>query len=145
MMDADKLRASLIKHEGRKRYPYLDTARKITIGIGHNLSDRGLSDQIIEAIFAEDLGSVIADLNHRIPWWTTQDEVRQRVLAELCFNMGIERLCLFVRMLEAMRGKDYSAAARELLESRWREQVHPTRAGTLAYQLMNGQDPPEAA
>jgi GH24 family phage-related lysozyme (muramidase) len=31
-------------HEGRRAFPWYDSAGKISIGIGRNLSDRGLSD-----------------------------------------------------------------------------------------------------
>ena len=42
------------KHEGVSVYPYADTVGKITIGVGRNLSDRGLEADEIEALFATD-------------------------------------------------------------------------------------------
>jgi lysozyme len=57
--------------------------------------------------------------------------VRQRVLANMCFNLGISRLKGFVRMLSALRRKDFAAAAREMRSSKWAEQVG-ARAERLA-------------
>ena len=50
-----KLHQSLITHESCRYYPYIDSVGKITIGIGYNLSDRGMTDDWINQQYKEDV------------------------------------------------------------------------------------------
>ena len=43
------------RHEGRRQFPYYDTRGKLTIAVGRNLNDRGLADDEIDYLFANDL------------------------------------------------------------------------------------------
>jgi lysozyme len=54
------------------------------------------------------------------------------VLVEMIFNMGVKGLMSFRRMLAALGRADYQEAAREMLNSRWAEQV-----GARAVELAN--------
>ena len=49
---SEKLRAMLIRHEGLKLRAYLCPAGKITVGVGRNLEDAGISEK--EALFLLD-------------------------------------------------------------------------------------------
>jgi len=49
-----KLKQSLVKHESYSKFPYTDTMGKITIGIGYNLTDRGVTDDWITEQFNND-------------------------------------------------------------------------------------------
>jgi lysozyme len=71
--------------------------------------------------------------------------MRQRVLANMCFNMGIGRLFGFKKALVAMRQGKFSIAADEMLDSKWaREDVgigtpdKPGRALRLANMMRQG-------
>ena len=55
----------------------------------------------------------------------------------MCFNMGITKLMTFKKMLRALDGADYAAAAKEMLNSRWAEQVKG-RAAYLAGVMTSG-------
>ena len=45
LSEFSKMALALIEHhEGRRAFPYYDSVGKISIGIGRNLADRGLSD-----------------------------------------------------------------------------------------------------
>ena len=48
-MNKVKLAEQLKKHEGIKLKPYTDTVGKLTLGIGRNLEDKGITEQ--EALF----------------------------------------------------------------------------------------------
>ncbi len=139
-MDLEKLRAQLTKHEGVRLRFYIDTEGNVTIGRGHNLSAKGISITVAELMYQEDVAEVITALDRRFPWWQQEDEVRQRVMADLAFNMGTGKLAFFIRMLDAWQRHDYAEAARELLASRWAQQVKGTRAGKLALMLKTGED-----
>ena len=47
-MNRDRLRAQLVLHEGSRLKPYRDTVGKLTIGIGRNLDDVGLSEDEVD-------------------------------------------------------------------------------------------------
>jgi lysozyme len=128
----------VIRHEGKKNKPYLDTKGKLTIGVGRNLTDRGLSDDEIMFLLTNDLMDCAADLHMAFDWFESLDEVRTDVMLELCFNMGLTTLLEFEKMLAAMARKDYKTAAKELLDSQWRKDVGPTRSNVLANQLRTG-------
>ncbi len=129
--EREALAAGLRLDEGVRRFPYTETVGKLTIGVGRNLSDRGLSDDEIDYLLQNDITLVIDDLNRALPWWVELSPVRQRVLANMAFNLGLSRLKGFTRMLSAMRRKDFAAAAQEMRSSKWAEQVG-ARAERLA-------------
>ena len=43
------------RHEGRRQFPYYDKRGKLSIAVGRNLNDRGLADDEIDYLFANDL------------------------------------------------------------------------------------------
>ena len=65
LLQAQKLKTSITLHEKRTNYPYLDTAipPRITIGIGYNLSDRGIDDDWIDQKYNEDVNFFYKEIN----------------------------------------------------------------------------------
>lgn len=139
-MDLIKLRAMLASEESIRFKPYTDSVGKLTIGIGHNLTDNGISQAICDAMFQEDIYEVMDDLDKELPWWQNLDDVRARVFADLCFNMGITTLCTFTKMINASVSQDWSVAAIELRNSKWFTDVGPIRGNKLVNMLLTGQD-----
>ena len=139
-MDVARLKKVLIRHEGLRLKPYRDTVGKLTIGVGRNLEDRGITKE--EALFMlhNDIKAVIEELDRRIPWWRELDDIRQEVLVNMAFNLGVPRLMRFKRFLSALERRDYEKAAEEMLDSRWAEQVK-RRAKELAYAMRHGKYP----
>lgn len=138
-MNLDKLAADLTRDEGRKATLYLDTRGIPTIGIGHNLKAKPLSEAAIDQIFRDDVADVERDLDARVPWWRTLSEVRQRVLANMCFNLGIEGLLGFKHTLAAIQEGRYDAAADLMAESLWDRQVG-ARADRLESMMRHDRD-----
>lgn len=135
--DPAKLRADLIRDEGRRSHPYRCTAGKLTIGIGHNLDDAGLSDAAIDFIYSQDEAACAADLDRALPWWRTLSEARQRALINMRFNLGLPRLLGFKQMLAALQQGDYQTAAAQALDSQWAKQVGD-RAVRIALLIREG-------
>jgi lysozyme len=119
----DKLIIFLKKHEGVRLFPYTDTVGKLTIGVGRNLTDNGISGDEAEYMFKNDIDRVINDLNIHLPWYKNLSENRQIVLIDMCFNIGIFRLLGFKKTLAFMELGDYENAAVEMLASKWAGQV----------------------
>lgn len=154
--DRDKLEAELTRDEGKRLKAYRDTKGKWSIGIGHNLTDcgteplpRGLLDVLANGIneaendllFDHDINRAEADLDRCLPWWRSLDPVRQRVMLNMCFNMGIgdknHGLLSFVNTLGMIQRKEYSRAGAAMLNSKWAKEVG-MRADRLADMMTTG-------
>tara|TARA_B100000212_G_C27122290_1_gene425426 strand:+ start:148 stop:576 length:429 start_codon:yes stop_codon:yes gene_type:complete len=126
-------------HEGVRGKVYKDHLGIETIGVGRNLVDRGLSEDEIDYLLANDIQIVENELDNGLSWWRDLDEVRQRALADLAFNMGLPRLHGFVKMLDGLQRRDYHAAADELLDSKYAKQVG-ARSERVAQMIRTGED-----
>ncbi len=136
-MNRDRLTEQLIRDEGMRLKPYQDTVGKWTIGVGRNLTDRGITQTEAIAMLNRDID--VADLECRanLPWFDTLDQVRQGVLVNMAFNLGISRLMQFKNTLALVQAHDYEAASIQMLQSKWAEQVG-NRALRLADQMRRG-------
>ncbi len=135
-MNRDPLKGELIVDEGLRLKPYRCPAGKLTIGIGRNLDDRGITEAEAMVLLDNDIAIVEAELDHALPWWRTLPDAPARALANMAFNMGVPRLLGFRRMLEALRHGDYTTAAEEAQNSRWATQVGP-RAQRVGRRLLS--------
>jgi lysozyme len=162
-----RLDSQLILHEGLKLLPYDDATGKtvkpgehyrgkLTIGIGRNLDGNPLSGPEIafighncreQAITKEqalyllnnDVNGVCRDLDNNLPWWRSLDEVRGRVLADMCFNMGVTKLLVFKNTLSFVRTGNYGSAADNMKKSLWYSQVGD-RGKRLTRMMRTGED-----
>jgi lysozyme len=117
--------------------PYHCTSGKLTIGWGHNLQDNGIKPKIAEMLLDDDIADATRELFIVLPWLEAVDPVRQSVLINMAFNMGVPKLVGFAKMLAALRARKFETAAIEMLDSRWAEQVGD-RALRLAEQMRTG-------
>lgn len=140
--DRDTLIRQLRLHEGERLRPYRCSAGKLTIGVGRNLEDRGITREESAMLLANDIAAVDAELVRRLPWVTQLDPVRRRVLIDMAFNLGMGGLMEFRRTLAAVAEGRYQHAAGMMLESRWASQVGE-RAQRLARMMLTGKDPQE--
>ena len=127
----------LVQHEGLRLKPYTDTVGKLTIGVGRNLTDNGVSELEAEGMCIRDMDDVDADLDRNVAWWREMSEPRQMVFVDMCFNLGWPRFSQFRRMLASAEDGDYATAADEMIDSRWARQVG-TRADLLETMMRNG-------
>jgi lysozyme len=134
--DREALRIQLMRHEGVRLFPYVDTVGKLTIGVGRNLTDRGISDAEVRYLLDNDITTAINSLTV-FPWFPDLDPIRQRAFVDLAFNLGLPRLRGFTKMLAAAERNDWGACAAELGDSRYAHQVGQ-RAQTLAAMLRTG-------
>jgi lysozyme len=112
-------------------YPYVDTVGKITIGYGHNLSDKGMDALEIEGKFRNDIADAIEAVRHNCSVYDQLSRPRQMVLVSMAFNLGQEGLGKFVHFLSALHLGHYDEAATELLDSKAAKQA-PVRYQQLA-------------
>ena len=134
-MDLKKLQEELTFDEGCIDKIYLDHLGYPTFGIGHLILetdpehgqdvDTPVSKERIDECFENDIQNVINDLDRNLVWWRDLPEDLQRVMANMCFNLGITRLLKFKKFLGAMEDRNWDKAAVEMLDSRWAIQVGP--------------------
>lgn len=168
MVDEQKMEAQLILHEGLRLRVYIDTEGNFTLGVGYNLTARGpqffesvigrrlaLTDgatcvEIITrdealAVLRADIQRVQTAVRTHFPEFDTLNEVRQRVVVDMTFNIGTGVL-QFKRAIAAVKRRDWTAASRELYKSKWAYQVDDGpggkfgRADRLAKMLLTGND-----
>ena len=149
----------LIEHEGMVLTVYQDTLGIDTVGIGRNLKDRGISPEELAymdipnmaIVYTEGINEADArylalnDIkiveNELCKVHTCVDDldaVRQLILMDMAFNMGVPRLCKFKKMWNAIHNEDFINAAKEMLDSRWANQVK-SRSTKLANAMHNGE------
>ena len=160
------LKDQLILHEGLKLKPYKCPAGKWTIGVGRNLEDVGLSkeeqfkllgthslsrieviDVLLERNITEDDAIYLLENDiekcttdvKTFPWFEKLDVVRQKVIVDMRFNLGLAGLKGFRKMLEALEQGDYAKAAAEMQDSKWFFQVG-SRGERLVEMMRTGKD-----
>jgi lysozyme len=136
--DRAQLVQYLLVSEGLRLKPYTDTVGKLSIGIGRNLTDVGISALEAYDLCNHDIDRACDALVKRYPWVVEQDVVRQVVLVELMFNMGPKGLGSFVNTLRAFKRKDYPAAAEGLRQSKWYRQVQASRSSRIIQMVLTG-------
>lgn len=149
MTPKDRILAHLRQAEALRLKPYLDCCGqpwrqcvcdrkgKLTIGYGRNLDDVGLSHAEASYLLDRDLERAAVAVVNALSWAGQLDDVRLAVLIEMAFNLGIGGLLRFRRMLTALEARQFSDAAREMLDSTWAGQVG-TRAQRLAREMESG-------
>lgn len=55
-----------------------------------------------------------------------------------CYVFGMNRMLKFKQFIGAIRARDWSAAHRELIDSRWYREQDPKRAALIAAQILTG-------
>lgn len=127
----------LIRHEGLRLKPYRDTKGKLTIGVGRNLDDVGITREEALLLLNNDLVRVRREVERAFPWFSRLNPVRKNVVLNMVFNLGLPRFRGFTKTITAIEAKDWERAAREMLESRWAKQVG-RRAQELAAMMKEG-------
>ena len=136
--DINSFEDQLIDHEGLELKPYHCTADKLTIGVGRNIQDRGITEDEARYLLKNDIKIVEDELLTRQPVVAGLDSVRQRVLVDMGFNLGLPILMKFQNMWAAIEDEDYHEAARQMMDSRWASQVG-RRAERLAQAMSSGE------
>ena len=126
----------LIRHEGVKLKPYFDTENILTIGIGRNLEGKGLSMDEAMLLLKNDINETIDSLEN-MGFYQKCNDARKIVLINMAFNLGINGLLRFKKMIEAINADNYELAYHEMLDSKWSNQVKG-RAHELAKIMQKG-------
>ena len=120
----ERIKEQLVRHEGLRLKSYRCTAGRLTIGIGRNLDDCGISQSEAYVMLINDIMNCEKQLQSKIPdIYNGLDEVRKSVLLNMCFNLGINGLLGFKNTLAFVKVGDWERAANNMLVSKWAKQV----------------------
>ena len=133
-----KLQEQLKRHEGLSLKAYKCTAGKVSIGYGRNLDDKGITQAEADLMLENDVLFLISVLPAKIPLFNGLNKPRADVLVNMAFNIGINGLLNFKKMLTAIDDGYFTRAAAEMLDSKWAFQVGD-RALELAEQMKTGE------
>jgi lysozyme len=131
----------LKRDEGVRQVAYQDSLGLWTIGVGRLIDGRkvgaGLRMKEIEQMLLNDIADREQALRLSLPWFDSLDEVRQAVLVNMAFQLGVVGLMQFKDTLNRVREGDYAGAAVAMLESKWASQT-PERAKRVSKQMETG-------
>lgn len=129
----------LLMHEGESLMPYLCTAGRLTVGVGRNIQDNGITLSESRLMLLNDIARCEKEAEQFF-FWGRIGEVREAVVLDMLFNLGLTRFRQFKKMTAALDRAKYDLAADEMLDSRWAQQVGQ-RATRLAEMMRSGQWP----
>ena len=117
-------------HEGVRLQYYKDSLGILTIGIGRNL-EKGISVEECLFLFENDLVEAEITLGNIFGIGIFKEsEKRVAALLDMAFNMGEPKLRKFVKMIQAVKDRDWERVAIEAKDSDWYAQVK-TRGKTI--------------
>ena len=135
-MDIELCKQDIKRHEGEVLEIYEDSLGYKTLGIGHLCQPEDpeykwevgtkVSQEIVDMYYENDFDKHYKEAIHvfgseenfeKLP------EVIQRVLVNMCFNLGGTRFSKFKNMLGACRSHNWEQMAAEMENSRWYNQV----------------------
>jgi len=130
----DEIKEMLIRHEGNMCTLYQCSENKWTIGVGRNLTDRGITEDESMYLLNNDIKRVTNQLDEYWTVWRSFPKRGQMVCFDLCFNLGISGFMNFRRTRALMEMGMWLEASEELLDSKYAIQV-PVRSSYNSRQL----------
>ena len=109
----------LIEHEGLKLKPYKDSEGILTIGVGRNLEDNGISKDEALYMLNNNIKTAISDLKSIFDDFELYPKKVQLVLIDMMFNLGKPRFSGFVNMIAAVKEQNWKNMIKEMKDSGW--------------------------
>ena len=126
------------KNEGFESRLYKDIKGKLTIGYGFNLEEIQIPENIAYMWLKMLVDDLYLNLSTLLDFFDFLDEVRKAILIDMAYNIGVEGLLKFNKMLKSLENEDYEKAAKEMKNSKWYEEV-PNRADRLIKMMITGE------
>ena len=112
----ESLEDQLIRHEGMKLKPYRCTSQKLTIGVGRNIDDNGITEDEARYLLKNDIARSRKELE-TFYWWEDLDEVRKDCLINMVFCLGFPTFKKFKGLISDLEDKNYKMASANILDS----------------------------
>jgi lysozyme len=130
------LKKRIKKNEGFSSNPYKDQLGFFTIGFGHlilqserYLIQKKISKKNLDKIFINDFNKALSDFNFFLKPLSCNTQ-NSEVLIEMIFQMGIDRVLKFKKLLYYMKRREKNLVCFEMMNSLWYKQT-PNRVKNL--------------
>lgn len=130
-------KTTLIADEGLRLKPYKCTGDKLTIGIGRNLEDKGISVAEAHFMLDNDIKDAKDAARRLVRSFDVLSDDRKIVLVSMVFQMGERGVSKFRNMIKCIEMQSFDIAASEMLDSIWARQTY-ARAKRLSEMMRNG-------
>ena len=137
LVNLERLTDQLIIDEGLKLKPYHCTADKLTIGVGRNLDDVGITDEEARYLLKNDIARVAGECMAEFTWFSDLTDQRREAIINLVFNMGLSKFKQFKKTISYIEQGLFELAGTELLDSNYARQVG-NRSIRVANMLADG-------
>ncbi len=141
---SETLEERIIRHEGFCAIPKPDAKGMYVIGFGCDITPAecenykdGITWDEAEKLMEYRLNILKQNTAKEFPWLAELDAVRQSVILEMAYQMGVSGVAAFHGMIAAIQEKDWDKAAQAMLDSLWHQQT-PSRAEELAQMMLKG-------
>lgn len=132
----------LWEDEGFVPHVYPDSKGYLTIGSGILVDQRRGG-----GITAEEGMYLLRNRMYRVQnlcmlnlsWFSKLDVIRQQVIVCMAYQLGVNGVANFKRMVQAIERSDYTAAAAEMLDSNWARVDSHARAHRMAAMMKHGE------
>jgi lysozyme len=128
-----QIKEDLVRHEGYVTEIYLCSENYPTFGIGHMVTPDDMeytwpvgtpvTDERILQVFNDDCNIAYEDACALFLNLESHPDDVQRVVINMAFNLGRNRLGKFKNMITAVNEGNYQKASDEMVDSRWYNQV----------------------
>ncbi len=122
-MNLQKIKEQLLRHEGLRLKPYRCSAGKLTIGVGRNLDDKGITEREALILLANDIQECIDDLNRIFDKFRSYPENVILVLIDMRFNLGASGFRTFKNMISNVKAGYWQGMIKSMKKSKWYGQV----------------------
>lgn len=132
----EELKERLKKQKGFNNRVSRDDSGKIVIGYGWDLIGMPISKEAAEFILDEQIKYIKSQLI-QYEWYKSLPVGVQDALVNMAFDMGVNVLLCLSEMILALVNKDYTTAAKEVLNSYWGKE-EGDRAKDVALTIREG-------
>jgi lysozyme len=143
---SETLEERIKRHEGLALHPHPDAKGFWAIGYGHDITEQEASNypdgctlEDAENWLAADIQKAIHGINSALPWVAYLSELRQQVLFEMAFEMGVDGVLAFQHMLPACKLGYYELAGNQMIASVWHTEAK-ARCEELAQIMITDQE-----
>jgi lysozyme len=137
----DQVEQLLIEEENEVLHAYPDHLGFLTLGVGRLVDPRkggGITREESRYLLRNDTAKRLVQCRERFAWFERLDPVRQQVVLCMTFQLGVEGVAGFKRMIAGLKIRDYITASLEMLDSQWRLDT-PARCERMARIMRTGE------
>lgn len=126
MISESQLIDRLVADEDEVLHAYECPAGYLTIGVGRLIDQRrggGITQEESRYLLRNDIRRIVSQCESRFDWWDLLDHVRQQAIVCMAFQLGVNGVANFRKMVAAIKVRDFAEAARQMIDSGWHKQT----------------------